>query len=143
MREENLLVVDRLRREELPGGAGEVAERVRGGDEVERPRLGDRLSLLEGDQVGEVVVGLPERLEEVREVLLALLRAARPQWRNAFLAAATAASISSGPALWISASLPPVDGFLVWKVFPVVTSRPSMIGPVGRGRPRFKSSPPA
>ena len=66
-----------------------------------------------------------------------------PQWRNAFRAAATAASISSGPARWISASLSPVAGFRVKNVFPVATSRPSMIGPAGRARPFFKSSPPA
>ena len=55
-----------------------VAVDVGGGDEVQRPGLGDRLPLLEGDQVRELVVGPPERLEEVREVLLALLRAAGP-----------------------------------------------------------------
>ena len=77
VREEDLLVVDRLRSEQLLGVAGEVAERVRGRDEVEGPRLGDGLSLLERDEAREVVVGLPDHLEEVREVLLPLLRAPR------------------------------------------------------------------
>ena len=54
-----------------------IPERVGRRDEVEGPGLGDRLALLEGDEPGELVVGLAEDLEEVREVLLALLVAPR------------------------------------------------------------------
>jgi hypothetical protein len=65
------------------------------------------------------------------------------QWRNAFPAAATAASISARPARSTSAKGSPDEGRIAGTVRPVRTSCPSMIGAFGVVGRFLRSSPPA